>query len=814
MLNYPTTDSPIDREDQRKLTQELLADIEAKSFQADTGVLPFRALEFYGIEGIGKTRILNVVKEICEKRQLPFITIESSFNWQDAEDQSALVSEFLRSVCEQIGRRSEMAGLAASASTVLENIQRMRDTGVAEYGALIKEFIGVLVEIQTKIHHPLILLLDKTEYCPAELLNWIGTDFARLFVEADRSPGMAIIFAGRGQLIRESRWPNYFKQASGAYMLNPLSIEFTEHHIGSLPSGTRYQSATEFIYDLSNGHPYSTEMIVFELSKLGVEVDAVEQHRLQLAEKLYEEVIRKHILEDAKDWVRKFVEIASIPRWFKPDLLKKLFSGIPNLPEEFRADADATWFTYKAMDLRKSPWNLVIVTRDAYEIERPLRKLMQKALSILHPQDTIQLHQKVRDIYQSLDSLEASVVLEILFHVATISLLTRRDVFTAVKDELSGQLKRFSPKHESEMQEAVQLKLSLLQDVELIELLGGRPVEQLAQLIDEHLRRPSENINVISEFFAPSEYRVTWFPGSQMIWPTRRIYTNQRYGWNEWRTQMPDTGHSAFAAYLPREAQDFLLNHEDVPLQLVTNYSDIPWELFHDGVDFLSLRHAMARKPQMFDTPVVHPRFPEGSKYALVVGNPTGDLPEAEREANEVAALFKKHGWDVETLIGDEATVNAFALKLRNRPYRLIHFAGHARYDVDVPLKSSLKFKDYSWLAEEFERQLSSQAFLYLNACETAQTYTESSLRNPRGEFMEGVAISTLKGGAMGCLGPLWAIRDDLARGFALEFYKHALSGETLGESVRLARLAFRKKSPDFWAGWVLYGDPTYHLYK
>ena len=79
---------------------------------------------------------------------------------------------------------------------------------------------------------------------------------------------------------------------------------------------------------------------------------------------------------------------------------------------------------------------------------------------------------------------------------------------------------------------------------------------------------------------------------------------------------------------------------------------------------------------------------------------------------------------------------------------------------------------------------------------------------------MEGMAVSTLKGGAMGCLGPLWAIKDDFAREFALEFYKYALAGETLGESLRRARLAFFNTSTDFWASWVLYGDPTYHLYE
>lgn len=812
MPNYPTTDRPIDREDQRRLIDELLAEVEKDGFKSEGSILPFRAVEFFGIEGIGKTRILNVVKEKCEERHFVFITIESSYKWKETDDQFGLISEFLRSICEQLGGNLKVADLAASASSILEKIQRYHDGSDSEYSALLKEYVGTLVEVYKRVDRPFILILDKTEYCPQELFNWLGANFARLFVEAKMSPGMILFLAGRGQRIRESRWPNYFKRATDAYLLSPLNIEYTEDHIGALTEGGRYQPATKFIYDLSNGHPYSTEMIVYELSRLGVEVDAVKEHRMELAEKLFDEVIRRHILEDTEEWVRKFIEIASVPRWFKPDLLKKLFSGIPDLPEGFRADADSAWFAYKAMDLRKLPWNLVLVARDGYEVERSLRKLLQKALFILRPQEILSLHQKVKEIYIALDSLDSSIVLEVLFHTAIISVLTKKDALASVKDELDRQLMLFNLGHESELQEVLELKLLLSEDMELVELLGIGSPDILVQIIDKHLTRSTGNLNIISESFPPAEYRTSWFLSGQSAWPTKRVYTNQHYGWDDWRNQMAETGRTAFAAYLPREAQSFLLKHKDLPLQLVTNCSDIPWELFHDGGDFLCLGHDMARKPQLIDEPVVHPDLAESSKYALVVGNPTGNLPEAEREAREVIAFLERRGWQVESLMGDKATVTAFALKLRNRPYRLIHFAGHGHFDASAPLKSSLQFKDYSWWAEEFERQLNSPAFLYLNACETGQTHTESNPRISRGEFMEGVAVSTLKGGAKGCLGSLWPVRDDLARGFALEFYSHALSGKTLGESVRRARLAYRNKSADFWAGWVLYGDPTYQL--
>ncbi len=813
MLNYPTTENPIDREDQRNLTQELLADIEAKSYQADGGGLPFRTIEFYGIEGIGKTRALSVVKEICESKNLPFVAIESSFMWKDVQDKAGLISEFLRSVCEQVGRRSENANFAATASTILENMQRLQDVNSAEHQDQFKEFIGVLVEIYSRVHFPFILLLDKTEYCPQELFDWIGMNFARLFVESKESPGMAFFFAGKGERIKESSWPRFFKKASAQYKLNPLSPEFTEDHISALPDGVLYKPATNFIYDLSNGHPYSTEMIVYELNRLGVEADAVEDHRMELAERLYKQVIRQHILEDAPDWIKKFVEIASVPRWFKPDLLKRLFSEINDLPDGFPANADAIWFTYKTAELRSFPWNLVLVTKDAYAIEPSLRKLIQKALSILHPQDTIHLHEKIKKLYSNLDSLDFAVTLEILFHTVVIAMLKKRDVLAEAKNELERQLQRFDLKRDPELQNVLQLKLFLPKDTEMVDLLSDDVINRLVNCVDEYLNRPLQNLTITSLHSPPAEFHTSWSFANQSMSAAKSVYTNQRYEWDEWMQNMKDVGSSAFSAYMPREAQRFLYDHSDTPLQLTINYSHIPWELFHDGEDFLCLRHAMARKPQTLEQPVIHPPIPGNSKHALVIGNPTCDLPEAEKEAVAVADLLESHGWQVDLLTKNDATLTAFAMKLKNKTYRLIHFAGHGQYNIDAPNMSSLKFHDFPWLAEEFDRQLKSPAFIYLSACHTAQTFTESSLRLPRGEFMEGIAVSTLKGGACGCLGPLWRVQDDLARDFAIEFYNRALTKRTLGEAVRQARLSLRNRAvPAFWAGWVLYGDPSQHL--
>lgn len=811
MSNYPTTERPINRESQKRLTQEVLSKIANGRYESETS-LPYYAVEFYGIEGVGKTRVLNVVKELCEARQLPFVIVEAAFHWQDTKDNNTLVSEFLRSICEQLGKRSEIAYLSAHASSILENIQR-GSGGEDEFKLLVKDFVGILVDIQRKISSPLILLLDKTEYFPQTLFNWLGEEFIRLFLGAEFSPGMILFLAGRGRRIRESSWSGILKQASIAYAVDPLNFADTGDHINALASGGHYKPATKFIYDLSNGHPYSTEMIVYELDRLGVKVEAVEEHRIEIAEKLYVEVIRRHILEDAGDWVRRFIEIASIPRWFKPDILKKLFNTADDVPEELRS-ADSAWVTHKLSELRNPPLSLVAMTHNAYEVERSLRKLLQKTLSILHTHEYIKLNQKIKEIYSDSDSLDPAIVREILFHTGVVALLNGKNVTQTVENELQRQLNRFDPKLDADSQRLFELRVSLDTDVELLDLLEKREPSHLSSIVDAYCKsaRPLEIVNLTSIFNTPAEYYTSWnISGEveQAMYSSERIYTHQRYEWDEWKNNTKETGAVSYRAYLPREAGEFLSRHDRANLQLVINYSHIPWELFHDNKEYLCLQYPMARKPQINERVTTHHSLPDSSMRALVVGNPTEDLPASEQEAEEIAAMLRKMNWQVDILIKDKATVNTFAKKISSTPYRLIHYAGHAHFNKDAPQKSSLMLKDYPWLAEEFERQLCSPAFIYLSACQASQAYTMNNAQSPRGEFMEGVAISALRGGAKGCLGPLWGVRDDWAREFALLFYKYALSGETLGESVRRSRLSMKERGGNFWAGWVLYGNPS-----
>jgi tetratricopeptide (TPR) repeat protein len=99
-----------------------------------------------------------------------------------------------------------------------------------------------------------------------------------------------------------------------------------------------------------------------------------------------------------------------------------------------------------------------------------------------------------------------------------------------------------------------------------------------------------------------------------------------------------------------------------------------------DRVDFGALpwdgRQLIDSKPVVYgvDVPPTQERS-DARSTALLVADPTGDLPSARAEANELQALFAARGVSVATLAGDDASASAVVGGLGRAS--LLHYAGH-----------------------------------------------------------------------------------------------------------------------------------------
>jgi CHAT domain-containing protein len=239
---------------------------------------------------------------------------------------------------------------------------------------------------------------------------------------------------------------------------------------------------------------------------------------------------------------------------------------------------------------------------------------------------------------------------------------------------------------------------------------------------------------------------------------------------------------------------------------------DLPWELIHDGSDFLCMRYAAGRRlvsDQLSAADGIrHPR-PVRDASALVIADPTADLPGAKKEGEEVSALLTRAGLRVDFLTGRDVKKRDVLMSLRQ--YDIVHYAGHATHDSLNPDESCLVANDGEIQAFEIARFLKAPcpSVVFLNACWSAEELRDPEAYSP---MMRGLSRTFMYAGVTAFLGYLVPVPDRSAKSFAIEFYTSISVGRSIGESVRRSRIAVRESYGDgdvTWASAVLYGEPS-----
>ena len=119
-----------------------------------------------------------------------------------------------------------------------------------------------------------------------------------------------------------------------------------------------------------------------------------------------------------------------------------------------------------------------------------------------------------------------------------------------------------------------------------------------------------------------------------------------------------------------------------ITLHLSRETETIPWEWTEVGDQYLCFRYPMSRAPVgIADAARDYPQFHPGLRV-LLIGDPLGSMPGAEREVKGIAAAYSRRpSTECQTLIGSEATFQAVVSHLAGEDYDIVHFAGHAWYD-------------------------------------------------------------------------------------------------------------------------------------
>jgi CHAT domain-containing protein/cytochrome c-type biogenesis protein CcmH/NrfG len=239
---------------------------------------------------------------------------------------------------------------------------------------------------------------------------------------------------------------------------------------------------------------------------------------------------------------------------------------------------------------------------------------------------------------------------------------------------------------------------------------------------------------------------------------------------------------------------------------------DIPFEALVDANGrYLIERAAMVHSMGQDSEPGVHDGAGISADLpALVVGSTASSsaaglipLPGVAAEADAVANSFHS----VRILKGEEATLSAVQSQLPGAG--VFHFAGHS---IAAPAGSGLvlegsdgKTKTPQLMDATAVRRLRSHRLqlAVLSACSTASGDGGSS-------GFESITDAFLRAGVPHVVASRWAVEQ--TQGFVENFYRNALSGQSVSEAVRGASMSMlvnpRTAHPYYWSAFAAYGRP------
>jgi triacylglycerol esterase/lipase EstA (alpha/beta hydrolase family) len=289
-------------------------------------------------------------------------------------------------------------------------------------------------------------------------------------------------------------------------------------------------------------------------------------------------------------------------------------------------------------------------------------------------------------------------------------------------------------------------------------------------------------------------------------------------------TSDPSLGYTLFEILVPPSFKEYAPERQRLVLMLDADAASLPWELLQDRYDRgsrpMSVEAGMIRQLLIGSE---RRREPIGDT-ALVIGNPPVSderfprLPGAEREASAVVDRLSQQGYEVTALLGDAADPQSVLAQIHERPWKILHLAGHGVFDFrptpEAPPVSGMVLDHGMFLTPSLLSQMRfAPRLVFVNCCHLGETRGETQERRLP-HLAANVATEFMKIGTRIVVAAGWAVDDTAARDFAVRFYDEMLLGAPFSDAVRLARAeGFENHGhTNTWGAYQCYGDAAFTL--
>jgi cellulose synthase operon protein C len=181
---------------------------------------------------------------------------------------------------------------------------------------------------------------------------------------------------------------------------------------------------------------------------------------------------------------------------------------------------------------------------------------------------------------------------------------------------------------------------------------------------------------------------------------------------------------------------------------------------------------------------------PTGARPAVVVADPTGNLPEARREGEDVAAVLRRRRAGVVSVLGPQGGRAGARVRAILPRAELFHYAGHGRFASADGIGSALPLADGTSLALTDVLALAIQGAprqVVLSGCETGRTHNKAGANL-------GLAHAFVLAGSEAVVASVREVGDEVARQLSTRLHGH--EEDDLGEALRLTQLALSRDRP------------------
>ncbi|MGH2521627.1 MAG: CHAT domain-containing protein, partial [Anaerolineales bacterium] len=227
----------------------------------------------------------------------------------------------------------------------------------------------------------------------------------------------------------------------------------------------------------------------------------------------------------------------------------------------------------------------------------------------------------------------------------------------------------------------------------------------------------------------------------------------------------------------------------------------VPFHALFDGQNYLLDRYEIALAPSATVLALCAQRPRRAPQRALVVGLADALIPAASAEAEAVAQQLREAHIHTDTLVGEQASLDAFNAAAPGRD--VLHLACHGLFRADNPMFSALQLHD-GWLSAAKAMRLNlNNAVVALSACESGRSGVIL------GDEAIGLPRAFLGAGAAAVVVSLWLVQDETTAALMADWYRRLSHGEGRAEALRAAQQALKKMYPHpyFWASFVLVGQ-------